>query len=252
MEDRENASQAAPTTRSDMTRRYPNPSPTRRTATPMTERPAAMSGSEELARLLKQMSDKDEGAFERLYAGTKRKLFSIVLPIVGHRHLAEDIIQEAYVRIWQNAMLYKPPLGSPMNWMITIARNLAIDSARRPVREIHSEDSIFCSFPADGPTALEAIEISEDQADASMHRLKVLSALQLLDPTPRQLIIAAYVRGESRKQLSARHGVPVNTIKTWIRRALLETRASLAGVRNLEVTKCIPTKNWMPLEKNLR
>jgi RNA polymerase sigma-70 factor, ECF subfamily len=193
---------------------------------------SAMSGSEDLERLLMQMSRKDEAAFERLYAGTKRKLFSIALPIVGRRHLAEEIIQEAYVRIWQNAALYRPSLGSPMNWMITIARNLAVDFARRPVREIYSEDSIFCNFPADGPTALEAIEISEDQADASMHRLKAIYALWALDPTRRRLLIAAYIRGESRQQLSEQYGVPVNTIKTWIRRALLETRASLqnAGI----------------------
>lgn len=193
----------------------------------MTRTSAAMFASGELEHLLTKMSGKDEAAFEKLYAASKRKLFSIVLPIVGRRHLAEEVIQEAYVRIWQNAALYRPSLGSPMNWMITIARNLAVDFVRRPVREIHSEDSIFCSFPADEPTALEAIEISEDQADAGMHRLKVLCALQTLDPTPRHLVIAAYIRGESRKQLSERYGVPVNTIKTWIRRALLETRAKL-------------------------
>jgi RNA polymerase sigma-70 factor (ECF subfamily) len=92
---------------------------------------------------------------------------------------------------------------------------------------MQSDDSVLFNFPSDGPTALEAIEISEDQADAVMHQLNVLYALQALDPTRRHLIIAAYIRGESRKQLSEQYGVPVNTIKTWIRRALLETRASL-------------------------
>ena len=87
------------------------------------------------------MSRKDAAAFERLYSSTKRKLFSTVLPIVKRRHLAEEVLQEAYVRIWLNAAQYKAPLGSPMNWMITIARNLAIDMARKPIREVHSEDS---------------------------------------------------------------------------------------------------------------
>ena len=188
---------------------------------------SVVSGSQQLQSLLIRMAGKDEAAFEKLYAATKRKLFSAVLAIVKRRHLAEEVIQEAYVRIWLNAAAYRPSLGTPMLWMITIARNLAIDLVRRPAREVLSDDTVLWSFPADNPTPLEAIEMSEDQADALMHQLKVQYALQALDPTRRHLIIAAYIRGESRKQLSERYGVPVNTIKTWIRRALLETRASL-------------------------
>lgn len=104
----------------------------------MSEASPMVSGSEQLERLLSRMSGKDEAAFEKLYLVTKRKLFSTVLPIVKRRHLAEEVVQETYVRIWLNAALYKPSLGSPMIWMITIARNLAIDMARKPVREIQS------------------------------------------------------------------------------------------------------------------
>ena len=187
----------------------------------------AVSGSQHLQGLLTRMACKDEAAFGKLYAATKGKLFATVLRIVRHRHLAEEIVQEAYVRIWQHAASYRPSLGSPMLWMIVIARNLAIDLARKPLREVISDDAFLWSFPTDCPTPLEAIEMSEDQADALMHHLKAQYALQALDPRRRQLIIAAYIRGESRKQLSERYGVPVNTIKTWIRRALLETQASL-------------------------
>ena len=193
----------------------------------MSETSALVSGSEELGRLLIRMSGRDEAAFERLYAATKRKLFSTVLPIVKRQHLAEEVVQEAYVRIWLNAAHYKPALGSPMIWMITIARNLAIDMARKPVREIPSDDSVLFGFAADSLTALEAMELVEDQDNAFSQRLNVLYALQALDPTRRRLIIGAYIRGESRQQLSKRYGVPVNTIKTWIRRALLEVRAQI-------------------------
>jgi RNA polymerase sigma-70 factor, ECF subfamily len=195
----------------------------------MTDAPTLSSGSAELERLLLQMGRKDETAFEQLYSATKRKLFATVLLIVRRRHLAEEVLQEVYVRIWLNAASYRRSLGSPMIWMITIARNRAIDAVRRPVREINSDDSFLRSFPAEGPTALEAIETKEDQANPLMHRLNVLYALRALDPSRRNLIIAAYLHGESRRQLSERYGVPVNTIKTWIRRALLETRASLAN-----------------------
>ena len=77
------------------------------------------------------MSGKDEAAFEKLYAATQRKIFSTILLMVKRGHLAEEILQEAYVRIWLNAGAYRPALGTPMVWMITIARNLAIDIARK-------------------------------------------------------------------------------------------------------------------------
>ena len=206
----------------------------------MTSNLAAESGSERLATLLLRMSRKDAVAFEHLYSSTKRKLFSTVLPIVRRQHLAEEVLQEAYVRIWLNAAQYKVPLGSPMNWMITIARNLAIDMARKPVREVHSEDSTLFNFPSDDPTALEVIEILEDQTSAFSQKLNVLYALRALNPKQRHLIIAAYIRGESREQLSKRYGVPVNTIKTWIRRALLEVRANVINA----VTPALSFPGW--------
>lgn len=195
----------------------------------MTDASPIASSQRELQRLLIRMASKEEGAFEELYASTKRKLFSTAILIVKHRHLAEEVVQEAYVRIWLNAASYQRPLGSPMNWMITIVRNLAIDMTRKTVWEIHPEDSVWLGFPADAPTALD---ILEDQSTAFSHRLNVLYALRALGPTQRHLIIAAYIRGESRKQLSERYGVPVNTIKTWIRRALLETRESMWNSAN--------------------
>jgi RNA polymerase sigma-70 factor (ECF subfamily) len=188
---------------------------------------AAPTDSRELERLLLRMSGKDEVAFTRLYAATKRKLFSAVLSIVRRRHLAEEAVQEVYVRIWLNAASYRPALGSPMLWMISIARNLAIDIARKSVREICSDESSLARFPSDCPDALQAIEIREDEKNEINRQRSVFSALEALDPTRRHLVIAAYLHGESRSRLSERYGVPVNTIKTWIRRALLEARASL-------------------------
>ena len=173
------------------------------------------------------MAGRDEAAFEALYAATKRKLFSTVLPIVKQRHLAEEVLQEAYARIWLNAGRYSRSRGSPMVWMMTIARNLAIDVARKPAREIYSDQSLLSNFPAEGPTALESIEIREDEGDTIKLQRNIFSALDALEPTRRYLVIAAYIHGESRDRLSEKYGVPVNTIKTWIRRALLEVRAQI-------------------------
>jgi RNA polymerase sigma-70 factor, ECF subfamily len=188
---------------------------------------AEQTNSKELERLLLRMSRRDEAAFEKLHVATRRKLLSSVLLIVRRRHLAEEVVQEAYVRIWLNAAAYRPSLGSPMVWMITIARNLAIDVARKPVREIYSDHSLLLEFPADGPTALETIEMRENESATIKLQQSIISALQALEPSRRHLVIAAYLYGESRCQLSQQYGVPVNTIKTWIRRALLEVRTKL-------------------------
>ena len=84
--------------------------------------------SKELERLLLRMSRRDEAAFEKLHAATKRKLFSTVLLVVKRRHLAEELVQEAYVRIWLNAASYRSSLGSPMLWMMTIAFCLTLEN----------------------------------------------------------------------------------------------------------------------------
>jgi RNA polymerase sigma-70 factor (ECF subfamily) len=188
---------------------------------------AAVSTSRELERLLLRMSSRDEAAFKKLHAATRRKLFFTILPLVKRSYLAEEILQEAYVRIWMNAGAYRPGLSTPMVWMITIARNLAIDTARKSTREFHFDASALSGIPAEDPTALESMEIRENESDTVKLQQRILCALHALEPTRRHMVIAAYLYGESRHRLSERYGVPVNTIKTQIRRALLEVRASI-------------------------
>ena len=188
---------------------------------------ASEQHSSELERLLLRLSERDEPAFKSLYLATRRKLFSTILLLVKRRYLAEEVLQETYVRVWLNAGSYRPSLGSPMVWMTTIARNLAIDVVRKSTREVHSDDSVLTGFADDGPTALETIEIREEQDAAASNQRGVFVALEALDPTKRHLVMAAYIDGESRDRLSERFGVPVNTIKTWIRRALIEIRSNV-------------------------
>lgn len=190
------------------------------------------SGSNNLERLLERIAaNRDQAAFAELYSATKGKLFSTAFWIVRRSDLAEEIIQDAYVRIWSNAKSYRSSLGSPMTWMISIARNIAIDHVRKTVHETSGDDSILLALPSECPTAIEAIEAREDDRHAAERQLRVFSALQALNPIRRDLVVRAYLYGESREQLSQRAGVPVNTVKTWIRRALLEVEAML---RNAE------------------
>jgi RNA polymerase sigma-70 factor (ECF subfamily) len=103
--------------------------------------------------------------------------------------------------------------------MATIVRHLAIDVVRG--HDTHTEDgeAELMAIPADAPDAF-------DQMAARERERRALKILDGLDPMKRRLVVAAYLQGESREQLAARFGAPVNTIKTWLRRAILEMRAA--------------------------
>jgi RNA polymerase sigma-70 factor, ECF subfamily len=189
---------------------------------------AIESSSKRLEHLLGLIAaGKDQNAFAELYSATRRKLFSTVLLIVGRPDLAEEVLQEAFVRIWSNASVYRSSRGSAMTWMIAVTRNIAIDYVRKPTREAQSDETVLLQLRSDDPSALEAIEAQEDQQMAICQRQIALAALQGLDPERRDLVIAAYIYGESREQLAKARGVPVSTVKTWIRRALLEVEAAV-------------------------
>lgn len=189
----------------------------------MTDCASDENGMQRLAHLLVASNNGDQAAFAQLYDLTKSKLFGVALTMLRRSDLAEDVLQDAYIRIWRKAAQFDPALGSPVTWMTTIVRNLAIDALRRPLIQSNSGDEgVLLALPAEQEDALEGIQASENRGRA-------LAALQALDPVQRTLIVAAYVRGESREQLAARFGKPVNTIKTWLRRALLEARTSMSN-----------------------
>src|SRR5262245_44294108 len=174
-----------------------------------------------LIRLLSATAARDEAAFAELDYATRRKLFGIALTVLRRRDLAEDATQEAFVRVWRNAAGFDPARGAALTWMATIVRNLAIDLKRSPASE-PTDDSELTVIPFRGRSALEELKASDDQ-----RRLR--AALKTLDPMRRKLVIAAYIQGESREDLSRRFGAPVNTIKTWLRRAVLDLREAISA-----------------------
>ena len=177
---------------------------------------------ERLVTLLAATAVKDQAAFAELYELTKRKLFGVALTILRRRDLAEDALQEAYIRIWRSADRFEPLRGTPITWMATIVRNVAIDVKRSPAAEA-GDDTLLTVIPFNGRSALDELEASDNYR-------RLQQAMQALDPMKRKLIVAAYINGESREQLSQRFGAPVNTIKTWLRRAVLDLRAGLAEI----------------------
>ena len=176
----------------------------------------------ELVWLLAAVAKGDEAAFERLYTATRAKLYGVALRILRRSDLADEVMQDAYLKIWRGAGDFDPRLASPITWMVAIARNRAIDLARRRTDSSLEEEPAAMDAVADTPDPLARREVSDD-----LRRL--LNCLGGLDDERRQMVLLAYYNGWSREQLAAKFDKPVNTIKTWLRRSLVEVRECLGS-----------------------
>lgn len=168
-----------------------------------------------LASLLEATSRGDRDAFRSLYDAAAPKLFGIVLRITRNRSIAEEVLQETFVRVWQNAELYSPAAGQPLSWLVAIARNKAIDR----IRAEHAERY------ADNPDILE--RLPADAAGDPMTRESLRVCLSGLDEEARTCVLLAYCSGYSREELATRFSRPVGTIKTLLHRAIRLLRACL-------------------------
>jgi RNA polymerase sigma-70 factor, ECF subfamily len=176
----------------------------------------------ELVWLLAAVAKGDEAAFERLYAATRAKLYGVALRILRRSDLADEVMQDAYLKIWRGAGGFDPRLASPITWMVAIARNRAIDLARRRTDSSLEEEPAAMDAVADTPDPLARREVSDD-----LRRL--LNCLGGLDDERRQMVLLAYYNGWSREQLATKFDKPANTIKTWLRRSLVEVRECLGS-----------------------
>ena len=179
-----------------------------------------MLSPQELVWLLAAVAKGDRAAFERLYAATRAKLYGVVLRILRRHDLADEVMQETYLKIWNSAGQFDPALASPITWMVAIARNRAIDQVRKKTEVSIDEDPAVLEIAADSPDPLAKREMTEE-----LRRL--LACMGRLDEERRRLVLFAYYDGWSREQLAAKFETPVNTVKTWLRRSMMDIRECL-------------------------
>jgi RNA polymerase sigma-70 factor (ECF subfamily) len=181
-----------------------------------------MLTSSELVPLLAAVAKGDRSAFDRLYIATRAKLYGVVLRILRRTDLADEVMQETYLKVWRNAADFNAEIATPVTWMVAIARNRAIDLVRRK-REISLEDTPeSLDVAADSPNPLAQREISEEVK-------RLLGCIGGLEEERRRLVLLAYYNGWSRDELAVKFNRPVNTIKTWLRRSLIEVRECLGS-----------------------
>jgi len=163
-------------------------------------------------------------AFAELYRRTSGKLFAVTRRILQRVDLAEEALQESYMRIWNNAARYDAVMATPMTWMIAIARHQAIDIRRRVGERMTAQAASLDDVEITDIADTEAMEQAPELA-----RLK--TCLEGLGEQPRTMVLLAYHQGFSREELSARFDRPVATIKTILRRSLGALKECLDGAQ---------------------
>jgi RNA polymerase sigma-70 factor (ECF subfamily) len=179
-----------------------------------------MDSSDDLTQWLTQSARGDRQAFAALYRASSAKLYGTILRILNDRALAADILQEVYVKIWRNASSFDAAKAAPTTWMAAIARNRALDEARKrkpPTIDAETE-GLNLAAPESDPLA---------GRDRQEELRRLLACLDGLDAERRRIVVLAYCEGLSREALSARFAHPVPTIKTWLRRSLAQLRECL-------------------------
>jgi RNA polymerase sigma-70 factor (ECF subfamily) len=173
-----------------------------------------------LAGFLRRVTNGDQRAFAELHAATAARMRATVVEALGETADVDDVLQEAWLKIWRSASQYDLGRSSPITWMMTIFRNAAIDRRRRRrsgMVPLHDLVQTLAS-PETDPF---------EQSDRAVEVGHALVALSVLPPERADLIKRAYLHEQSRDALGAHYGAPPSTIKTWIRRSLAELRGRL-------------------------
>ncbi len=168
-----------------------------------------------LAPLLIKVAAQDRAAFRKLYHASSAKLMGVVLRILANRSEAEDAMQEIYTRVWLRAAAFDAQKGRAMTWLITLARNHAIDRLR--ARPVTQDD-------ADLDKIVDLTPRAETRLIAMGEAKRINACIDRLDPSHASALRGAYLSGKSYEELALVGNVPLNTLRTWLRRGLLSLK----------------------------
>ncbi len=158
-------------------------------------------------------------SFEALYRTTSGILLAVALRCLGQKDLAEEVVQEAFVRIWHNATDYDTSLSQPLTWMLSITRNLAVDQLRKR-REVPVNEFLIQALEDQSPQAAE-------QLSAARQAMALKRCIETLDDMQKTAITNAYFHGLSCTELAVQMSAPLGSVKSWIRRGMERLRRCL-------------------------
>jgi len=169
------------------------------------------------AELLQGLQAHDEHAFSFLYDHYSKALFSIILPIIPQQELAEDVLQEVFVKIWQNIKLYDASKGRLYTWMLNIARNQSIDRTRSKDFNNRSKTTELS----------ETVYNNRQGAEAKIDDVGLTKTLSQLPDESRKLLELAYYQGYTQEEIANMLNIPLGTVKTRIRTTIIHLRKIL-------------------------
>lgn len=172
---------------------------------------------------LSAVADHDEQALAALYDATLPRVYGLVLRLVRQAALAEEVTEDTFFQVWRQAARYDPARGQALAWLLGMARSRAIDALRREARFRHEpldEGDDARPWPAEAASGDELLGAT--RSHAALHQ-----ALLRLPPQPRQLVALSFFRGLSHEEIAQQTQLPMGTVKSQIRRALLSLRDML-------------------------
>jgi RNA polymerase sigma-70 factor (ECF subfamily) len=182
---------------------------------------SAEAAAPELEQLLARTALRDRAAFARLYEATKAKLFGVSLRIVRERPLAEEVLQDSFVAIWNHAGDYARAKSAPLTWMTAIVRKRSLDIVRRSREEPDIDEALTNALADEAAVPARAAEMR-----AEAHSIR--DCIAELEGDQRQTIALAFYHGLTHSELADHLRRPIGTVKTHIRRGLLKLRDCLA------------------------
>ncbi|WP_438866011.1 sigma-70 family RNA polymerase sigma factor [Pseudomonas abieticivorans] len=153
----------------------------------------------------------ERAALQRLYVQEVARLLGVAKRLVRDNALAEDVVHDAFVKVWQGAADFDPARGSARGWIFSITRHVALDGLRRRRRETPLDTFSELETPSEGN-------------DVLLYTDRLHHCLAGLQPQRRRCIVHAYVDGLSHGQIAQQLGAPLGTVKAWIKRSLSALR----------------------------
>jgi RNA polymerase sigma-70 factor (ECF subfamily) len=157
----------------------------------------------------------NDDALRAIYARFSRPVYTMGLRLLGSREAAEELTQDVFVTAWRKAGRFDPQRGRLSTWLMTIAHNLAVDRLRRDTGVTRPTLVLVDEVP-DAPGL--------DQEDLLMERDAAIRALSSLSEAERRLLSRAYFRGMTAREIAETDGIPLGTVKTRLRSALIKVR----------------------------
>lgn len=176
--------------------------------------------------LMRRIANKDPDALKLIYARYERPIYSFAYRIVKDAMLAEEVVQELFLRIWNSAERYDADVGMLASWLFTITRNIAIDAMRlrqtRTSQQVAAAEQLNQAPDDDADTAVLATDNVVGE--------QVRDALKNLNEEQQQVVELIYYNGYTQQEVSAKCGIPLGTVKSRVRLAMKSLKSQLENI----------------------